>query len=61
MPIRHSGQIVVVDAKKIVAMDANFNAPAKSKNEYDSNEEENESVVELFDMWVKIDADDLSA
>ena len=41
-------------------MDADFDAPARSKNEYDSNNEENERMVELFDMWSKIDADDLS-
>ena len=48
MPIQHSGQIVAVDAEKIVAVDADFDAPARSKNEFDSNEKENESVVELF-------------
>ena len=48
MPIRHSGQIVVMDAEKIIAMDADFDTPAKSKNEFDSNEKENERVVELF-------------
>ena len=50
MPIRHSGQIVVMDAEKIIVVDADFDAPARSKNEYDSNEKENESVVELFGM-----------
>ena len=61
MPIRHFGQIVAVDAEKIVAVDADFNAPARSKNEYDRSEEENKRVVELFGVWLKIDADDLSA
>ena len=41
-------------------MDANFNAPARSKNEFDSSEEGNERMVELFNMWSKINADDLS-
>ena len=42
-------------------MDADFDIPARSKNEYDSSDEENEHVVELFGVWSKIDADDLSA
>ena len=42
-------------------MDADFDAPTKSKNEYDSSDEENKRVVELFGVWSKIDTDDLSA
>ena len=42
-------------------MDADFDASTKSKNEYDSNDEENGRVVELFGVWSKIDANDLSA
>ena len=53
MPIRRSSQIVV--------MDTDFDAPTKSKNEYDSSDEENEHMVELFGVWSKIDTDDLSA
>ena len=41
-------------------MDANFDAPAKLENEYDSSDEENECMVELFSVWLKIDANDLS-
>ena len=41
-------------------MDDNFDASARSKNEYDSNDEENEHMVELFGVWSKIDANDLS-
>ena len=41
-------------------MDADFNAPARSKNEFDSSEEENKRMVELFNVWSKINADDLS-
>ena len=41
-------------------MDADFNAPARSKNEFDSSEEENKRMVELFSVWSKINADDLS-
>ena len=48
-----------MDAEKIVTVDADFDASARSKNGYDSSEEENESVVELFGVWLKIDADDL--
>ena len=61
MPIQRSSQIVAVDAEKIAAVDADFDAPARLKNEYDRNKEENESVVELFSVWLKIDVDDLSA
>ena len=43
-------KIVAVDAEKIVAVDANFDTPTRLKNEYDRNEEENESVVELFSV-----------
>ena len=42
-------------------MDADFDAPTRSKNEYDSNNEENERLVELFGVWSKIAANDLSA
>ena len=42
--------IVAVDAEKIVAVDADFDAPTRLKNEYDRNKEENESVVELFSV-----------
>ena len=42
-------------------MDADFDAPATSKNEYDSNDEENERLMELFGVWSKIAANDLSA
>ena len=37
---RRSGQNVVVEA--------DFDAPARSKNEYDSSDKENERVMELF-------------
>ena len=50
MPIQRSSQIVAVDAEKIAAVDADFDAPARLKNEYDRNKEENESVVELFSV-----------
>ena len=42
-------------------MDADFDALAKSKNEYNSSDKENELVVELFNVWSKIDAYDLLA
>ena len=61
----------------IVAVDADFDASARSLlwmpiltlrpdrkkavDADDSSDEENESVVELFGVWSKIDADDLSA
>ena len=31
-----------------VAVNADFDAPARSKNKYDSSDKENECVVELF-------------
>ena len=34
--------------RSVVAVDADFDALARSKNEYDSSDEENEHVVELF-------------
>ena len=42
-------------------MDDNFDASARSKNKYDSNDVENEHLVELFGVWSKIAANDLSA
>ena len=42
-------------------MDVDFDALARSKNEYDSSDKENERVMELFGVWSKIDTDDLSA
>ena len=47
--------------RSAVVVDADFDVPARSKNEYDSSDEENEHVVELFGVWSKINADDLSA
>ena len=47
--------------RSAIAVNADFDALARSKNKYDSSDEENERVVELFDMWSKIDADDLLA
>ena len=47
--------------RSTVAVDADFDAPTRLKNEYDSSDEENERVVELFNVWSKINANDLSA
>ena len=47
--------------RSIVAVNADFDALTRSKNEYDSSDEENERMVELFSVWSKIDVDDLSA
>ena len=47
--------------RSVVAVDADFDASARSKNEHDSSDEENKYVVELFGVWSKIDTDDLSA
>ena len=47
--------------RSAVAVDADFDAPTRSKNEYDSSDEEKEHEMELFGVWSKIDADDLSA
>ena len=42
---------IVSNGVSTFAVDADFDAPAKSKNEYDSSDEENEHVVELFGVW----------
>ena len=34
--------------RSVVAVDADFDASARSKNEHDSSDEENKYVVELF-------------
>ncbi|KAF3944045.1 hypothetical protein CMV_029447, partial [Castanea mollissima] len=70
---QRSGQIVAVDADSTLrphrccgcredrCYDVDFDAPTRSKNEYGSNDEKNKRVVELFDVWSKIDTDYLSA
>ena len=34
--------------RSVIAVDADFDAPARSKNEYDSSNEENERMEELL-------------